>query len=112
MTDIGTILIIAGAAEGSYYRVPHQSCDVRYVPSFALKSGLSFGIFQLDVHANSTARLVFREILQFGVADGTIDQDRADSLGGLAAHANAGIAMKSDVSLLTTLMGTSVVRHK
>ena len=52
MPTLEQTLLIAGAAEGSFF----NTTDVRYKPSVANeKSGLSFGIFQFDVSTNDEA---------------------------------------------------------
>lgn len=104
MTDIDKVLRIVGAAEGSYY----SNIDVRYTPSFAgVTSGLSFGIFQFDVHANADAKHVFESILAQGTADKSLDDKASDRLLGLAATKNAGALLQpADKAVITKLMAT------
>lgn len=86
-------LQILGAAEGSWHPLPTGGLkDDRFKPSFASnKSGLSFGIVQHDVKANSAARTAFSTILVNAVKAGLITQKTAAQYLSDAGKPNAGI---------------------
>lgn len=87
MPSLEQMLVIAGAAEGSFF----NTIDVRYKPSVANeKSGLSFGIFQFDVSTNDEAKAVLSSILRQAEVDGRIDARTADRIYDQAGRRNAG----------------------
>jgi len=108
MATIAQTLVIAGAAEGSFYTSHGKLIDVRYQGSFANeKSGMSFGVFQFDAHTNSTAKSVLHDILNFAVNTKAIDATTSKRLEQAATKKNAGAYLKgADRTTMDSLLSS------